>query len=83
MPENMFVREFLGIILSLAYMLVLPPLMGMCSYGKKMIEGVGQMRFYIFVVLFLLMMSLPIKMVLRWLFALKYIVALPELELNL
>ncbi len=83
MPSNMFVREFLGIILSLAYILVLPPVTAMTSYGKKMIEGVGQIRYYIFIVLLLLMVSLPIKMVLRWLFSLKYIVALPELELNL
>lgn len=83
MPENMFVREILGIILSLAYMIVLPPLTAATKYGKEMIEKVGNIRYYIFIVLLLLMMSLPIKMVLRWLFALKYIVALPELELNL
>ena len=35
------------------------------------------------VFLALSMASLPIKMVLRWLFDLKYIIALPELELNL
>jgi len=83
MPSNMFLREILGIIISLVYILVLPPLTAASSIGKKVIEKVGYIRYYILIVLFLLMMSLPIKMVLRWLFSLKYIVALPELELNL
>jgi len=83
MPQNMFLREILGIILSLGYMLVLPPAIAASRYGKQIIEKIGNIRYYIVVVLFLLMMSLPIKMVLRWLFSLKYIVALPELELNL
>jgi hypothetical protein len=30
----------------------------------------------------LLMLSLPIKMVLRWMFNLKYIVSIPEFSLN-
>ncbi|MCR9203451.1 MAG: hypothetical protein NXH75_02670 [Halobacteriovoraceae bacterium] len=83
MPQNMFLREILGIIISLAYIIVLPPLTASTKMGKAIIEKIGQMRYYILIVLFLLMMSLPIKMVLRWLFSLKYIVALPELELNL
>ena len=35
------------------------------------------------VFLFLMMMSLPIKMLLRWLFNLKYIVAIPEFFFNI
>lgn len=83
MPANMFVRETLGIILTLGYIIFLPPMSAATKYGKMMIEKVGMIRYYIFIVLLLLMMSLPIKMVLRWLFSLKYIIALPELELNL
>ena len=33
--------------------------------------------------LFLSMMSLPIKMLLRWVFVLKYIVAIPEFFFNI
>jgi hypothetical protein len=33
--------------------------------------------------LFLSMMSLPIKMLLRWIFNLKYIVAIPEFFFNI
>lgn len=83
MPQNMYVRESLGIVLTLIYMFVLPPLIATTKYAKEIIEKVGQCRYYILIILFLLMTSLPIKMVLRWLFSLKYIVALPELELNL
>lgn len=83
MPKNILVRESLGILLSLAYVFGLPPLMAKCKQGKKLIEDMGYIRFYILVFLFLSMTSLPIKMVLRWAFSLKYIVALPEWELNL
>ncbi len=83
MPANMYVRETLGIVLSLGYMFILPPLISRTEKAKEIIKNIGNLRYYIIVVLFLLMMSLPIKMVLRWLFSLKYIVALPELELNL
>ena len=40
-------------------------------------------RYYVGVFLFLIMMALPIKMVLRWLFNLKYIVAIPEFAFNI
>ena len=72
MPANMFVREILGIILICClYDCSSATLLLLQKYGKMMIEKVGYMRYYIFIVLLLLMMSLPIKMVLRWLFALE------------
>jgi hypothetical protein len=83
MPHNLLVRESLGIVLSFLYMLWLPRLIAKSKFGSKILENIGSIRFYILVVLVLLMTSLPIKMVLRWLFGLKYIVALPEWELNL
>lgn len=83
MPNNMFVREALGIVLTIAYLTILPPAIAVTSFGKKMIENAGKIRYYIMIFLAISMMSLPIKMVLRWLFSLKYIIALPELELNL
>jgi hypothetical protein len=43
----------------------------------------GPSRYYVGVFLFLMMMSLPIKMLLRWIFNLKYIVAIPEIFFNI
>ncbi|POB13329.1 cytochrome C [Halobacteriovorax sp. DA5] len=83
MPSNIVVREIVGIILTLVYCCVLPVAIAKSKYGKKIIENTGQIRYYIFIILVLGMTSLPIKMVLRWLFSLKYIIALPEWELNL
>ncbi len=83
MPANMYVREFFGIILTLLYIVVLPPAIAKSKFGQKVIEKAGVIRYYILIFLVLGMASLPIKMVLRWLFSLKYIIALPELELNL
>ena len=34
-------------------------------------------------ILFLMMMSLPLKMLARWIFNLKYIVAIPEFFFNI
>lgn len=84
MPVNMFVREILGIVLSIGYISALPYWIGQkTKWGREFIGRIGYMRFYLMLTLALVMGSLPIKMVLRWLFSLKYIVALPELELNL
>jgi hypothetical protein len=43
----------------------------------------GGPRFYVGAFLFLMMMSLPIKMLLRWVFNLKYIVGIPEFFFNI
>ena len=43
----------------------------------------GGPRYYVTAFLFVTMMALPIKMLLRWLFNLKYIVAIPEFFFNI
>lgn len=83
MPKNMFMREIFGIILSLGYVFTLPVLFARSKWGKKLIESTGYIRFYVMIFLATTMATLPIKMILRWTISLKYIVALPELELNL
>lgn len=84
LPKNLVVREIFGIILSLAYIIVIPPWFSKATKaGRELFLNLGATRYYIFMFLVLMMTSLPIKMVLRWLFSLKYIVALPEWELNL
>ena len=50
---------------------------------KKYYDKLGPVRYSVFVLLLLSMMALPIKMVLRWLFNLKYIVAMPEIFFNI
>jgi len=50
---------------------------------KKYYDLLGPWRYGIFVMLLLSMIALPIKMVLRWLFNLKYIIAMPEIFFNI
>ncbi len=82
LPKNMFVREIPGILATLVYVVVLPGLLAR-TWLKKYFEKLGPWRYAVFVMLLLLQIALPIKMMLRWLFDLKYIVALPEIFFNI
>jgi hypothetical protein len=82
LPTNYFIRELPGIILCLVYVGVLPPLLAKRGF-KTYYDKLGAPRFYVTVFLFLMMMSLPIKMLLRWIINLKYIVAIPEIFFNI
>jgi len=82
LPSNWFVREIVGILLVLAYVLLLPVYLGR-SWFKSYYEKMGASRYYVGAFLFVSMMSLPIKMLLRWIFNLKYIVAIPEFFFNI
>ena len=66
----------------LFYVFALPVLLAKMWF-KAYYEKLGAPRYYVSVVLFLMMMSLPIKMLARWLFNLKYIVAIPEFFFNI
>ena len=80
--KGWFIRELPGILLVLAYMLLLPPLLAktvMRSFFVKM----GFIRFFLLVNLIQFMAALPIKMVLRWTINLKYIVYIPEAFFNI
>lgn len=84
LPKNLILREIFGIVLTFGYIGYLPVYIAKATqWGRKFVSELGAIRYYILIFLFLSMMSLPIKMILRWLFSLKYIVALPEWELNL
>ncbi len=74
-------RESPGIIAVLAYFIILPPLMAVTFFRKYFVK-LGFLRYMIMSNLLLLMMTLPIKMVLRWTLNLKYIIAIPEYFLN-
>ena len=70
-----------GILLVLGYFIALPPIMAMTVFRKFLPED-GLHPFMVLANLLLFMTSLPIKMVLRWSFNLKYIIAIPEYFLN-
>jgi hypothetical protein len=74
-------RELPGILLVLGYFIALPPIMAL-TFLRKYFQRMGLIRFMLMANLMLFMASLPIKMVLRWVFNLKYLIAIPEYFLN-
>ena len=82
LPEHWFVREIFGLLLVAGYIGVLP--VALAKKGlTKYYEMLGPTRYYVSVLLFLMMLSLPIKMLSRWLINLKYIVSIPEFFFNI
>jgi hypothetical protein len=82
LPSFWLVREMFGILLVLVYVFALPVILAKGIF-KTYFEKLGAARYYVTVFLFLMMMSLPIKMLARWIFNLKYIVAIPEFFFNI
>jgi hypothetical protein len=82
LPAAWFLREIFGIVLVVFYVFALPVILAK-TWLKTYSEKMGAARYYVGVFLFLMMMSLPIKMLSRWLFNLKYIVAIPEFFFNI
>ncbi len=81
LPDSIIIREIWGILLVLVYFLILPPLLAK-TFLKDMYTRLGSARYSIFIVLILVALTLPIKMYLRWMFNLKYIIAIPEYFFN-
>jgi len=77
----LFGRELPGTLLVLGYFIALPPLMALTVF-RKFYQRMGFIRFMVMANLLLFMASLPIKMVLRWVFNLKYLIAIPEYFFN-
>jgi hypothetical protein len=82
LPTNWLVREIFGIVLVLIYVFALPVLLAR-AWFKRYYDKLGAPRYYVGAFLFLMMMALPVKMLLRWLVNLKYIVAIPEFFFNI
>lgn len=78
---TILLREAPGILAVLAYFIVLPPVMALTIFRKFFVK-MGFIRYMVMANLLLFMASLPIKMVLRWIFNLKYIISIPEFFLN-
>jgi hypothetical protein len=70
-----------GLVLLGAYLLLLPPLLAVTVF-RKFFAQMGFVRYMIMANLMLLMLTLPLKMILRWTLNLKYIVSIPEFSLN-
>lgn len=82
LPENILLRELPGFLTIALYFLALPPLFAYVLM-KDMYKKLGMVRFNIMIIHFIIMLGLPIKMYLRWLFNLKYIVSIPEYFFNI
>ena len=76
------VREWLGFVITIAYLFLVPEILRFTVF-RRMYETMGGIRYVIMVTLLLLMALMPIKMVLRWVFNLKYFIYLPEYNASL
>jgi hypothetical protein len=81
LPKLWVIRELPGMLLVLGY-LSLPPLLAHGPFRRFYLK-MGAPRYYVGTFLFLIMLALPIKMVLRWLFNLKYILHIQEIFFNI
>ena len=81
-PTNPLVREWLGIVLIAGWIFVLPVLLAR-TVMRRLYEQMGPGRFYLMAIHLVVMGLLPVKMVTRWVFTLKYFIYLPEFNLNL
>jgi hypothetical protein len=76
------VREAPGLILLFAYFFLLPVLLAK-SFFKGIYREIGFVRFCVFWLLMSWMFIVPIKMVLRWVWDVKYFVAITEYFFNI
>jgi hypothetical protein len=74
-------REAPGLVLMGAYLVLLPPLLAVTVF-RGFFAKMGLVRYMVMSNLMLLMLTLPLKMILRWTLNLKYIISIPELSLN-
>ena len=81
-PSSPLVREVVGIAFTAFWCLALPVILAK-TVMKKLYMQMGAIRFYIMAFHFVILAMLPLKMVLRWLFTMKYFVNLPEFNMNL
>ena len=82
LPSNWLLRESFGIVLVLAYLVALPVWLAKTRWCKPYFEKMGAPRYYVGISLFLIMLALPIKMLFRWAFNLKYFVHIQEFFFN-
>lgn len=79
---TMLVRELPGIIFVLAYFF-LPPMLLAKLQLRDLFMRMGLVRYMLMMNILLMMAFLPLKMVFRWAFNLKYFVYMPEIFFNI
>jgi hypothetical protein len=82
LPSNILLRESVGFVIVIGYFVVMPPIFANFIF-RKMYTQLGFIRFNTVVFFVLCMLALPLKMVLRWVFNLQYLVAIPEWFFNI
>jgi hypothetical protein len=82
LPNFWLIREIFGLIIVGIYVAALPLVLSK-TLLRRFYEKMGTPRYLIAVSLVLIMISLPIKMYLRWIFNLKYVVNIPEFAFNI
>jgi len=84
MPSSWILREIFGFVVVIGYLAAVPALItAFVPFFRKLFTELGFLRYSIVIVHLTVMMALPIKMLLRWFFNLKYIVFLPEFFFNI
>ena len=84
MPNGLFAREWLGITFTVFWIFALPQLLPkVIPFFGRLRLRMGLARYNLMALLFVIMALVPLKMVCRWLFTLKYIIAMPEINFNL
>ncbi|MFM8578715.1 MAG: hypothetical protein ACKOCN_07940 [Planctomycetaceae bacterium] len=78
---TILLREAPGLLIVGAYLVLLPPLLAVTIF-RGFFQKMGLIRYMLMMNLMLLMLTLPLKMILRWTVNLKYIISIPELSLN-
>ena len=78
---TILLREAPGLVIMAASLFLLPPLLAVTVF-RKYFAKMGLVRYLVMINLMLLMLSLPLKMVLRWTLNLKYLISIPEFSLN-
>jgi hypothetical protein len=80
-PESPLLREAPGIVALLGFFFVLPPLLAK-TVLRNLVQQMGFARYNVFMHLMLWFALIPIKMIMRWVLNLKYIVGIPEWFFN-
>jgi hypothetical protein len=87
LPDHWLLRELPGIVVVGLYLLLLPVMLPRWRFTKRwcgrFYEQMGPARYYVGMSLFLIMMMMPIKMYLRWMFNFKYFVHIQEFFFNI
>jgi hypothetical protein len=82
LPGNILLRELPGFLVIAGYFGLMPLILAKTLF-KRLFTQLGPLRYSVFTILLLMSVSLPIKMLLRWAFNIKYIVAIPEFFFNI